>query len=540
MTRGRAHHTATMLPNGKVLVEGDGWAAAANLRRPSAELYDPVARTWTAADSLVTKRCDDHTPRCSEGKVVVAGERIVRQAVSCSRAPSSTTPGPASPVLRQRLRRRRRLLRGHGRCQAQKAPGDACDLAADCLVAGCAACATGHCTGGLCCDGRLVRRALHVLRRRGAPRNLQLLPAGALDTTGPTTCTGANACDGAGQCNQGAGQPCPSGPLSARRLLRRWRVLCERLCRTLPLCVTGTCQMSRTQRGRRQLRRSVCVRRHRRLHARPRRCVRRGGRLSRWLLRRRGLLQRAVLLPVLRLRRPGPDGHLRAVAGAVRGHLPVRRLPQGRRPMCNGVGGCSKATGAPCAGPGECGSVYWRRRRLLRLAVHGQLRGRNDPATSALHRRGGGHGSAPALPGLLGGPPRCAGACDTAGQCAFPDVGAACGLCSACDGTGRCTQAPADDTSCGRLSCSGLTRRAGPSRTSPQTAVRRWACARWRTTPPPAPASPIARVWRGSPDAAPAQADAAPARPTRRAAVKSPAAVGLPDEQAAGSGRWWR
>jgi hypothetical protein len=35
-------------------------------------------------------------------------------------------------------------------------------------------------------------------------------------------------------------------------------------------------------------------------------------------------------------------------------------------------------------------------------------------------------------------------------------VGTRCGLCSACDGTGRCTEAPADDDTCGIVECSAL------------------------------------------------------------------------------------
>ena len=50
-------HTATLLPNGKVLVAGgdDGSASLA-----SAELYDPASGTWTATGSLVTGRVRSH------------------------------------------------------------------------------------------------------------------------------------------------------------------------------------------------------------------------------------------------------------------------------------------------------------------------------------------------------------------------------------------------------------------------------------------------------------------------------------------------
>lgn len=38
----------------------------------------------------------------------------------------------------------------------------------------------------------------------------------------------------------------------------------------------------------------------------------------------------------------------------------------------------------------------------------------------------------------------------------FPDVGAPCGVCAACDGVGRCTLTPGDDAGCGVIDCSGL------------------------------------------------------------------------------------
>jgi hypothetical protein len=67
----RFRHTATLLPNGKVLVAGgrdSGFNALA-----SAELYDPASGAWTATGSLVTAR-DYHTATLlPNGKVLVAG-----------------------------------------------------------------------------------------------------------------------------------------------------------------------------------------------------------------------------------------------------------------------------------------------------------------------------------------------------------------------------------------------------------------------------------------------------------------------------------
>ena len=79
MVHGRYRHTATLLANGKVLVAGgtDG-ATASNSGVPlsSAELYDPATGTWTETSPLNTRR-DSHTATLlPNGKVLVAGGAI--------------------------------------------------------------------------------------------------------------------------------------------------------------------------------------------------------------------------------------------------------------------------------------------------------------------------------------------------------------------------------------------------------------------------------------------------------------------------------
>jgi hypothetical protein len=66
----RLSHTATLLPNGKVLVAGgtDLFGAFA-----SAELYDPARGIWTATGSLVTGRSGHTATLLPNGKVLVAG-----------------------------------------------------------------------------------------------------------------------------------------------------------------------------------------------------------------------------------------------------------------------------------------------------------------------------------------------------------------------------------------------------------------------------------------------------------------------------------
>jgi hypothetical protein len=69
LTTGRYDHTATLLPDGKVLVAGGydgGWLN-------SAEVYDPAAGTWTASGNLNTARYGHTATLLPDGKVLVAG-----------------------------------------------------------------------------------------------------------------------------------------------------------------------------------------------------------------------------------------------------------------------------------------------------------------------------------------------------------------------------------------------------------------------------------------------------------------------------------
>jgi hypothetical protein len=71
MTNGRTQHTATLLPNGMVLVAGgqiDGSDETA-----SAELYDPNAGTWTVTGSMTTARASATATLLPNGTVLVAG-----------------------------------------------------------------------------------------------------------------------------------------------------------------------------------------------------------------------------------------------------------------------------------------------------------------------------------------------------------------------------------------------------------------------------------------------------------------------------------
>ncbi|HKV23484.1 MAG TPA: kelch repeat-containing protein [Candidatus Acidoferrum sp.] len=71
MTIGRSGHTATLLENGKVLIVG-GWTGHYGVRR-SAELYDPATKTFTPTGNLIVERAGSTATLLRDGRVLVAG-----------------------------------------------------------------------------------------------------------------------------------------------------------------------------------------------------------------------------------------------------------------------------------------------------------------------------------------------------------------------------------------------------------------------------------------------------------------------------------
>jgi len=74
LNTGRWLHTATLLPNGKVLVVGgEGLTGSSEAVLTSAELYDPSTGVWTTTGSLNTARQYHTATLLPDGKVLIAG-----------------------------------------------------------------------------------------------------------------------------------------------------------------------------------------------------------------------------------------------------------------------------------------------------------------------------------------------------------------------------------------------------------------------------------------------------------------------------------
>ena len=107
----RCYHTATLLPNGKVLVAG-GYNGHSLLS--SAELYDPASGTWSATGSLSTARYLHTATLLPNGKVLVAGG--FKQVVALS---SAELYDPATGTLECHRQPRHRTRLSHGDAATQ-------------------------------------------------------------------------------------------------------------------------------------------------------------------------------------------------------------------------------------------------------------------------------------------------------------------------------------------------------------------------------------------------------------------------------------
>jgi WD40 repeat protein len=69
-TGGRALHTSSRLPDGRILITG-GWNGSAALS--SAEIYDPATGTWTATGSMTTARAQHRDQILFDGRILITG-----------------------------------------------------------------------------------------------------------------------------------------------------------------------------------------------------------------------------------------------------------------------------------------------------------------------------------------------------------------------------------------------------------------------------------------------------------------------------------
>jgi large repetitive protein len=100
MSTNRSSHTATLLPNGKVLVVGGSLPAGfVTYTWATAELFDPVTKTWTPTGSLNFPRAGHTATLLANGKVLVAGGSFFdNNAFTSTNMPNAEIYDPATGV----------------------------------------------------------------------------------------------------------------------------------------------------------------------------------------------------------------------------------------------------------------------------------------------------------------------------------------------------------------------------------------------------------------------------------------------------------
>jgi WD40 repeat protein len=102
MTSSRARHTATLLPNGKILAAG-GYYRICNAPEPTsvwktAELFDPVANTWAPTNTMYHPRESHSATLLQNGMVLVAGGYSLNTSVTQTYEPTAELYDPATGV----------------------------------------------------------------------------------------------------------------------------------------------------------------------------------------------------------------------------------------------------------------------------------------------------------------------------------------------------------------------------------------------------------------------------------------------------------
>jgi hypothetical protein len=229
----RQRHTATLLPDGKVLIAG---GEIAGMVLDSAQIFDPTTDTRTFVQQLGSARAGHTATLLPYGKVILAGgyyadpNQIYLSATELYDAPTDTwSAGPPLNVARRNhtatLMPDTRVLVAGG---AQVFAIDAAELYGTALGDPCGAvedCPSGYCVDGVCCDtpcdtgvcdacsqalGASVSGTCEILT--GMPcddgdacTQADACQAGTCASGAPVTCTPSSECHAAGTCDPATG-----------------------------------------------------------------------------------------------------------------------------------------------------------------------------------------------------------------------------------------------------------------------------------------------------------------------------------------------
>ncbi len=180
MTSARGRAATVILADGRVMAIGGCTTIGCTSVLSSAEIYDPVANTWTATGPMATARAGHFAARLSDGRVLVGGgcaDQVCSEVLRSAEIfdPVTGTFSPAGQLAQARVGAVARSLPDGVVLVSQGCAGPVCDLTNELYTPG---------TGFALTDPALTSRGFHELLVIGS-RRLALAIGGCT----PTTCS---------------------------------------------------------------------------------------------------------------------------------------------------------------------------------------------------------------------------------------------------------------------------------------------------------------------------------------------------------------